>query len=251
MKESQILVAFGKALIEKPLSIIFFILDIIGAIVVIRLVVDNLLKAIVVIVFLLAMLTSFYLIFRKYWTISQASPRVIFDQVRQAQMYQPSQILDRKIPTYQLLQAWFRNIPAFPSESSAAREVTAKIVLVRPDGTSALEYYGQWAKSNAPDNVGFDSFIDKTDILPGHLRAKLMVALKYPAESQCYAFAREGFLSDPSGRSPRYAIPEGDYEVRVELGGIGIDSAFKFCLTNRGAKHELEFSELAESDKAI
>jgi len=243
MKERYILAAFGKALVETPLSIILLVLDIVGIGAVIYWVVDDLSEAVVIIAFLIILLVSQYLVFRKLWTTSQSFPQIFFDQARQAQMHQPSQILKRSMPTYQLIQAWFRNLPSSPSDSSVAREVTAKVILNHPDGTPSLEYYGQWAKSNAPDNVGFEGFIDKVDIAPGHLRAKLMIALKYPSESQGYAFTREGLRSNPDGRSPRYAIPEGDYEVKVHLSGIGVDEIFKFHLSNKGAQHNLELLE--------
>ena len=247
MKERYILAAFGKALVETPLSIILLVIDIAGIGAVIYWVVDDLSEASVISAFLVILFVSQYLVFRKLWTGFQAFPRILFDQARQAQMHQPSQFLNRSMPTYQLLQAWFRNLPAFPSDSSVAREVTAKVILSQPDGTSSLEYYGQWAKSNAPDNVGFEGFVDKTDIVPGHLRAKLMIALKYPAESQGYAFTREGLRSNPDGRSPRYAIPEGDCEVKVHHSGIGVDNIFKFHLSNKGSQHDLEFSEITDS----
>lgn len=243
MKERSILAAFGKALVETPLSIVLLVLDIAGIGAVLYWVIDDVREAGVIVAFLVILFTSQYFVFRKLWTSYQSVPKIVFDQVRQAQIYQKSQILDKKVATYQLVQIWFRNIPLFQSESSVAREVTAKVTVAQKDDAPILEYFGQWAQSNAPDNVGYDDYLDKIDITPGHLRAKLMIVLKYSSDSDCYAFTREGFRSDPDGRSRRYAISEGVYEFTICLSGIGVNDTYKFLLTNHGSGREIELSK--------
>ena len=144
------------------------------------------------------------------------------------------------MPTYQVVQAWFANSPVSPAESSVARGVTAKVSVFSSAGPELFEYYGQWADSNAPNNVGFNDYLDRVDIPPGHLRAKLLVALKYPSDSDGYAFTREGFRSTGDGRFGIYAIPVGDYTVRVHLSGIGVDQKYWFDLRNNGPGQGLE-----------
>jgi len=244
VKERNVLSAFGRALVEKPLSKLLLLLDLVGVAAVVVWVVDDWLEAAVILVFLVVVLSSFYLVFREIWSSSQSSPRILFDQVRQAQIYQPSQILEQRVPSYNLLQLWFLNTPTLPLDASVARQVTAKVTLERPDGTTLIEYYGQWARSNAPDNVGFEDYVDKIDIPPGHLRAKLMIALKYPGESQAYAFTREGLKSHRDGRSPRYVIPEGTHKATVHLSGIGLDVRFTCQLSNGGSGTSLQLSDI-------
>lgn len=243
MKELDTFTAFAKALVETPLAIILFVLDIAGIIAVIYLVVDDLTEGSIVIAFIAILLISQYLVFRKLWRQAQASPVVQFAETRRAQMHQQSQVLGRSMPTYQVVQAWFANNPIWPTESSVAREVTAKVFLYSSDDQPVLDYYGQWADSSAPDNVGFNNFLERVNIPPGHLRAKLLVALKYPSDSDSYGFTREGFRSSGDGRARRYAIPVGDYKVRVHLCGIGIDREYWFNLLNGGSGQDLELQK--------
>jgi hypothetical protein len=155
-------------------------------------------------------------------------------------MYHASQVVEGKKPTYQILQAWFINQPMSLGESSIAKEITAKITVFKRDGSKLFEYFGQWAKSNAPDNVGYDDILDSVSIPPSHIESKLIIALKYPSESLCYAFTREGLRSTPDGRSNRYEIPEGTYKMMVHLRGIGVDESFWFIFNNFGVNTSLE-----------
>jgi hypothetical protein len=244
MKEKEILVDFIKALIETPLTIILLILDLLGLAAVIYWVVDDLQEAVVVITFVIVLSISQYLVFKRIRlqlaNFEQAKPQVKFSRIRQAQMYHASKVVEGKRPTYQILQAWFINQPLSPGESSIAKDITAKITVFKIDDSKLFEYYGQWAKSNAPDNVGYDDILDSVNILPSHLESKLIIALKYPSESHCYAFTREGLRSTPDGRSERYKIPEGTYKMMVHLRGIGVDECFWFLFNNFGVNTSLE-----------
>lgn len=244
MKEKDILIDFAKALIETPLTIILLILDLVGLAAVIYWVVDDLQEAIVVIVFIVIFGISQYLVFRRIRLqlagFDQAKPRLKFSRVRQAQMYHASPVVEGRRPTYEILQTWFINQPALPGEASIAKDVTAKITIFNFEESQLFEYHGQWAKSNAPDNVGYDDILDSVNIPPGHLEAKLIIALKYPSDSQCYAFTREGLRSTPDGRSERYRIPEGTYKIKVHLRGVGVDEHFWFHFRNIGTNKSLE-----------
>jgi hypothetical protein len=244
MRERDTYAAFARVLVETPLAIVLLVLDIVGIAAVVYWVVDDLTEAAVVLIFIAILLTSQYLVFRKLWRQTQASPRVHFAEARQAQMHQASQVLGRSMATYQVTQAWFANNPVSPTESSVARGVTARVTLTSFEDAPVLDYYGQWADSNAPDNVGFNGYLDRVDIPPGHLRAKLLVVLKYPSDSECYGFTREGLRSSGDGRSARYAIPTGAYKVRVHLSGIGVDQVYWFSLSNNGPGQNIEFQAM-------
>ena len=246
MNERDVFLEFVKAFVETPLTIILLILDLVGLAAVVYWVVDDLLEGLVVIIFLLVILASSYLIFRKVrrqlFVQQYAQPRVEFAQARQAQMYHDSPVVEGRTPTYQILQAWFANAPELPTDSSVARHVTAKVDVFREGLEKLFEYHGQWARSNAPDHVGFDDILDEVEIRPGHLKAKLILALKYPADAECYAFTREGMRSTSDGRTERFAVPPGSYTLKVHLSGIGIDDMYHFKLENPGSGKPLELS---------
>ena len=179
MKERDIIFSFARALVEKPLSIVLLILDLAGVVAVAAFVIDDQAEGLIFFLFLAILLFSQYLVFRKMWREQQSYPRLVLSQVRQAQMYQKSAIVDRRTPTFHVIQVWFANQPVLPNDASIAREVTAKITIFSTDDDKqVLEYYGQWAQSNAPDNAGFEGYIEKVDIPPGHLLAKLQFPLQ-------------------------------------------------------------------------
>jgi len=243
MKEKNLLIDFAKALVETPLTIIFIVLDVLGVIAVIHWVIDDFQEATVFLIFIIVIFGGQYLVFRRIRlqlaSFEQAKPHIEFSKVRQAQMYHPSPIAEGRMPTYEVLQVWFRNNPSLPLETSIAKDVTALVGITKSDSSELFEFHSQWAKSNAPDNVGYDSFHDTGYIQPGHLEAKLIIALKYPSDSLCYAFTRESLRSSADGRSPRYEITPGDYSVRIHLRVVGVDEVFRFALHNYGINQSL------------
>ncbi|MFC2053481.1 hypothetical protein ACFLV7_04165 [Chloroflexota bacterium] len=244
MKEKEILLDFGKALVETPLTIILLFLDIIGLAAVIYWVVDDFQETTVVLIFIITVISGQYIMFRRIWlqldNFKQAKPLIEFTKARQAQMYHASPIVEGRRPTYEILQVWFINNPNLSLETSIAKGVTAKVKIFKSDSSELFEFHGQWAKSNAPDNVGYDDILDAVDIQPSHIESKLFIALKYPPDSSCYAFTREGLRSTPDGRSPKYDIAEGEYKIRVHLRGIGVDEIFWFDFHNFGANKSLK-----------
>lgn len=244
MNEKDTIKAFVKAIIETPVTIIFLILDVVGAVAVGIVVIDDFQEAIIFVVFILVVLLGQYLLFRRVWQplakYEAAKPHIEFSQIRQAPMFGRWLVSSDKENTFEVLQVWFRNNPSIPSEATIARAVTALIVITKPDSTMLFQYHGQWAESNAPDNVGFVGYKETLNIPPGHLEAKLFIALKYPADKFCYAFTKEGFLTSDDGRTSRYEIAPGDYSVRVHLQGVGVDEIFRFTLHNYGVSQPLQ-----------
>jgi hypothetical protein len=237
--ERQIIADFFRALFDTTLAVVLFILDVIGLLAVAVWVIDDLSEALVVGVFLAVILVASYLLFRKsrmqVARYEDSSPRIVYFDTQQAQMYHDSPVVSGKTPTYQILQVWFENKPRIRGTSSVGRNVTARVTLSDEHGSRLFDYHGQWAKSNAPDNVGFDDILDETDIPPSGLKAKLIIALKYPIDDECYAFSREALRSTVDGRSERFAIAPGTYKLKIRLAGIGVDREFAFTLENRGS----------------
>jgi hypothetical protein len=239
MSEGRVIRAFGTYLVQTPIALVFLALELVGAWTVLNWVVDDNSEAIVAGLFFALVLLSQYLLFRKLWRETQALPAIKFDQSRIAQIHSHSKIAGKPIPRYVPVQVWFENTPGFPTESSIAKQVTARLTIENDSGFR-LQFYGQWADSNAPDNLGFNGILDSVDIPPGHLRAKLLVALKYPADDDAFAFTREGLRSSGDGRAARFTIPRGDYSVNIELRGVGVAETFRFTLANPGPGNDLQ-----------
>ncbi|OGO25726.1 MAG: hypothetical protein A2136_04995 [Chloroflexi bacterium RBG_16_54_11] len=244
MNEKDSLKAFVKALYETPITIIFFILDVVGVIAVWVWVIDDWQEAIVFPIFIIVIFGGQYLVFRRIWQqlarYEAAKPHIEFSQIRQAPIFGPWVMSDDKDTTFEVLQVWFRNNPSIPSEQTIAKAISALIVITKSDSTPLFQYHGQWAESNAPNNVGYKNYQDNVEIRPGYLEAKLFIALKYLPEDECYAFTREGFISTNDGRYPAYKIVPGDYSVKIHLKGIGVDETFPFILHNYGSNQPLK-----------
>jgi hypothetical protein len=243
MSEKETFKAFIKALIETPLTIIFLIIDLAGAVAVGILVIDDLQEAIIFVIFILVVLLGQYLIFRRVWQplaiYEAAKPHIEFSQIRQATMFGQWLVSSDNEIKFEVLQVWFRNNPSIPSEATIAKDITALIIITKSDSTILFQYHGQWAESNAPNNVGYNNFRDTVEIKPGYLEAKLFIALKYPSDADCYAFTREGFLSTGDGRYPVYRIAPDAYSVKIYLKGVGVDEPFRFTLHNYGSNQPL------------
>ena len=171
------------------------------------------------------------LLVRKIEAIEGSLPRIVFQEVQQDQLFRGSQFARGRRQIYRILQAWFVNVPELPSESSLARNVTARIE-VHDEGSSELLFQvtGQWALTTAPGHTGFERTVPEIDIPPGHLPVKLNVAYKYPGESVSYPFSQESFFDDPDGRMKSMELGQGAYKLRVHLVGIGISAEFWFLL---------------------
>jgi hypothetical protein len=172
--------------------------------------------------------------------IEAGLPRVLFKVARQAQLYRPSPVTAQKIPTYELLQAWFENRPIYPSDNSTASQLSSLIQIISyPGGEMLYEVHGQWAESTAPSHVGFSGTTPTIDLPPGSLYAKLIVALKYKTDDDAYVYTEESLRKHIDGRNANLIIPPGRYRLCVELRGIRIDEAYEFLLINPGANERL------------
>lgn len=169
--------------------------------------------------------------------IEDASPRVIIDNVRQAQLYRQLHTAGAKGPIYELVQIWFKNQPAVPGEKTIASSVAAEITF---DGPRSLTIYGQWAVNNPPSFVGSHSIAAVVDIPPGPLPVKLNLALKYPDDSYAYAYSEEGVTRDIDGRDKASELPSGTYQVKIRLQGVNLDQEYEFRLENPGAGRTLQ-----------
>ena len=206
---------------------------------------------------LLLPLTLYRLILAPYWlikeekstsakqeqklaAIEQASPNVIIDSIRQAQLYRSSQVIKGQRPIYEPVQVWFKNRPQVSNEHSIASHVSAQIDFTGEDGSAfTLRVFGQWAVNNPPNFVGSAQLSPTVDIPPGSLPVKLNVALKHMNDSSAYAYSQEALTRDPDGRDSPSEIPPGKYKVNVLLQGIGINRTYTFELINAGVGRAL------------
>jgi hypothetical protein len=246
MKERDTVTDFIKDLAKTPLAILLLVADLVALAAIAGWVADDAAEATALIIFVIVLLVGQYLVYRSIWRrlfkYERAAPSLRFAEPRQAQMYHDSPVSSTRTPTYQVLEAWFLNRPATPTEDSIARQVTAKVTVSASGNSIVADYVAQWAISNAPNNVGFDDFTEALDVNPGHLHAKLLLALKYPSDPDSYAFTREGWRSHADRRMPQYRIPPGDYHLTIHLLGPNVDQSFAFRLNNPGSHKELDLS---------
>lgn len=172
--------------------------------------------------------------------LESSLPRVSFKVARQAQMYRSSPVTDEKIPTYELLQAWFENRPKHPSENSTASHLNAVIHFYsHSTGDHMYEIHGQWAVSTAPDHVGYSGTTPTIDLPPGAMYAKLLIAIKYRSEDDAFVYSDESLRDHIDGRNQNLILHHGTYRVKVVLRGVRIDEEHEFFLTNPGADERL------------
>jgi hypothetical protein len=247
MKERAVLVDFGKALIETPVTILFLALDVVGIAAVFYWVVDNFQEAVVTVIFMLVIVSGQYLIFRRLRlqlaSYEDSRPLLQFSRSRQAQLYQPSSVVEGRRPTYEIVQAWFINQPINPTDTSVAKSVSARIKVSTISDQPLFDYVGMWAISNAPDNVGFNDLADTVDIAPGNLAAKLIIVLRYPGESDCFAFSRSNLQGTGDGRADSLRLQPGTYKLLVNLQGVGANVNFPLRFRNPGPNSPLELIE--------
>ena len=184
---------------------------------------------------------------RQLNTISAPTGRLLLAQVKRAQLYRSSPFIDEKREIYEVVQAWFKIVIPAVARNTSLLNLSARIEFWDAE-TSAMKFsvHGQWAMSTAPDHVGFSGSSDTVNIQPGHIRAKLLVALKYKRDTLGYAYSKESFLKDPDGRDPSREISQGWHSVRVVIAGMGVDQQFWFRLENRGTGSPLELIPIDE-----
>jgi hypothetical protein len=187
-----------------------------------------------------------YWIFReardKLDAIQNSQPNIVFSEYREAPYFRKSPVAKGKVPIYHILQAWFINKPIFPSESSVAKKITAKIEFW--DVNRVNQYYsvyGQWAKATAPDHAGHKGWEPEINLAPILIPCKLMIALKHLKDSSCYGFSDESLGRFPvDGRDPIVELEKGQYQVHVQLMGIRVDKSFWLLLINPGPEGKLK-----------
>lgn len=173
-------------------------------------------------------------------TLQKPLPKVQYSLFRVAQLYYPSPVTPTSYPRYEILQAWFENAPEFPNDQSIAKDVTVNIEFwTLPRDKILFQIHGQWAESTAPDHVGYSGVKSSIDILPSHIKSKLMIALKYKDDDAAYPFSIESLRDFPDGRNPNYILLPGSYFLKISLRGVGINKDFPFILENPGQGESL------------
>jgi len=171
-------------------------------------------------------------------------PLILFVKARKSPTFRPSRVVAAKVPAGELIQAWFENRPALPSDGSVARQIGAIVSFRSPETDNPLfQVHGQWAKSTAPNHVGFKGTTPTLDLNPGALCAKLIIALKYPSDSDAFAYSAESLQNHIDGRNPGLRLPPGEYDVTVEIRGVNVDQQFALRLSNSGDETGLALSQ--------
>ncbi len=179
--------------------------------------------------------------------IKQSKPNIIFDQIRESPLYRKTPVSDKKVPMYHVIQTWFINSPEIPSIQSEAKGVSAIIEFWHEQQDRLLfSVYGQWAKSTAPDHVGFSGSISEIDIPPSNLPVKLLIALKHPTDEECYGYSLESITRSIDGRDQQYKLDKGNYRICIILRGFGIQNNYWFLLRNPGSGKSLVMETLSE-----
>lgn len=176
--------------------------------------------------------------------MQKSTPRVLYSEFRVAQLYIQSPVASKSYPRYEVLQVWFENVPEFPTDQSVARDVSAVIEFWSLSGADLIfQFYGQWAETTAPNHVGFKGVKPSIDIPPSHIKAKLMIALKYKDEEFAYPYSVESLKDYSDGRNPNLALRIGNYAVKIRLRGMGIDKEFLFTVENPGKGKSLNLNQ--------
>lgn len=134
---------------------------------------------------------------------------------------------------YYVSQLWFVNEPE--KRGTVARSLTATLDFCDMDGRSLFGVInGEWAITNARDNVGFDDTCETLSELPpvGKI-AKLLVLHKRRDDGTAYAWSR-GAREYPGQRHMSHQIPPGMYQLGVRIRGLYVDETFYFRLRNPG-----------------
>jgi len=183
-----------------------------------------------------------------------ASPNIVFQEIRESPLYRPTEN-ETLIPIYHVLQAWFKNKPISPRETSIAKRITAEIEYWNKEASKRLfRVSGQWnIKPHAPDFIGSFQTDNKMDIFPNDEFAKLFIALKWEDDEDAYGYAIESFVHSQTmdGRDNGRKLPVGNFPVLITLKGVGITQSFKFIINNPGRGGNLHMTEMPKDKKRV
>ena len=190
--------------------------------------------------------------------LRDSRPQIVFHMSREGPQHLPVRV-GAEVTTlhYRLLQIWFRNLPrdTHPTSHAIAKSVSAEIAFLDGAGEEKLfdEIQGQWAETEAPTWISPKKLGEgnpRIGMEPGYSSYKLIIALKFIDEEECYPYALEHFGGsyaqslETYGRNPKMALPKGSFQVRVRLLGINVKEEFKFELTNPGISGNMELVEV-------
>jgi hypothetical protein len=119
-------------------------------------------------------------------------------------------------------------------DSAVAKDVTARIEVLRLDGSTVQDTVGQWideAQSISPTDHGPLVTVKRVTIAPGYHPARLPVVIdmRVPEQTGWSVYEAREYVD-----APHRHFPAGDYKVRVRLQGTNVaekDADFSFTLT--------------------
>ena len=182
-----------------------------------------------------------YLLYRDQERKLLPSPRIEVTPAKEVdRLLRASPVAEQSAADYGVVQAWYVNSPDQPGEGAAAESIEARIRFF--EGRSEqFAVSGLWLTGTVPGHAGYSGHIFQTDISPGFVPTKLAIVLKYQNEDECYAYCLENLSGDVHGRSEKFRLGTGVFQIRVDLLGNNLNENFRYALRNLGSG---EFPEL-------
>jgi hypothetical protein len=143
--------------------------------------------------------------------------------------------------------AKFSNNPAERIPEATARDVVAEISIFNDDGHPALleqPIYGRWGDTTQPSRLAASASsreLAQVEFEPNGLPHELNLALKYPEDSNCYAFNNESY-DRLDWRLPKFRLDGSTFHVRVKLIGQRVEKEWWFELINDGPNRGLRIN---------
>jgi hypothetical protein len=86
----------------------------------------------------------------------------------------------------------------------------------------------------APTDAAPGAVSEVVDILPNDIPARLNIAIKWLQDENAYIHAPECFRGCSDGRHPGMELPAGEYELSVNLRGLGVQMMESFVMSHQG-----------------
>jgi hypothetical protein len=139
----------------------------------------------------------------------------------------------------------FRNNPAVRIPEATARDVVAEVSFFDAESGPALAdqpIYGRWGDTAEPSSLSASEpsrELAQVTFEFNGLPRELDVAVKHPADSDCFAYNNESY-SDRTWSLPKFHLQGNTFHIRLRLVGQRVDRTWRFVLRNEGAQGGLQ-----------
>lgn len=112
-----------------------------------------------------------------------------------------------QLPHHYVGEIWFINDPMHLSENTVARSVHPTIEFWDEQrDTVIFDMPGMWINAVGESLFGYNQLLPQADIEPNRRPAKLMIAIKYEADPECYGYNGERVYCAPKD-GHKMAVP--------------------------------------------